>query len=85
MFISATYGRLKTFSEKGVEKTPSTEQVEVTDILQKIVEQQGGNQLILNAGSKVKLFQFTMAKKAKKTTEDYLLYKTNCEGFYFSR
>jgi len=69
LLISATYGRLKTSdktADKSTEKTSNNnDQVEVTDILQKIVEQQGGNQLILNAGSKTKLFGFSGAKKQK--------------------
>jgi len=65
VLLSATYGRLKPL-EKTSDKKATPEQMEVTDTLHKIMRQQGGNQLILNAGPKSKLFGFTSSKKTKK-------------------
>lgn len=61
--LHASYGKLKT--EK-TDKNSELEQIEVTNILQKIMAQQGGNQLILNSGSKAKLFGFTKKVKTKQ-------------------
>jgi len=61
--LHATYGKLK---HEKTEKNSDPEQVEVTHKLQKIMEQQGGNQLILNSGSKKKIFNFPTKKVKDK-------------------
>jgi len=60
--LHASYGKLKTTEKTTTDKNSEPEQVEVTNILQKIMQQQGGHQLILNSGSKAKLFGFGTKK-----------------------
>uniref|UniRef100_A0A6B2L220 DH domain-containing protein n=1 Tax=Arcella intermedia TaxID=1963864 RepID=A0A6B2L220_9EUKA len=77
--ISAIYGKLRT----GTTSTDKSDQIDVTSNILKIIEQQGGNQLILNSGSKSKLFNYTGAKKVKKQLKITCSIKQQVKEFIF--